>query len=90
MGSTNCRLRAITSNDNERSGGLECDVHNLGIVLLEVLSGRKAHDQDYTPPRIVPQFLLFPVAHEQKLHFLPLLVGRSRAAGRDAKKMKRE
>ncbi|KAB1223838.1 Serine/threonine-protein kinase-like protein CCR1 [Morella rubra] len=43
----------ITSNDNDRSGGLECDVHNLGIVLLEVLSGRKAYDRDCTPPRIV-------------------------------------
>ncbi|KAM2624871.1 hypothetical protein TB1_031809 [Malus domestica] len=29
------------------------DVYNFGIVLLEILSGRKAYDRDYTPPSIV-------------------------------------
>jgi hypothetical protein len=43
----------ITSNDKDLSGDLESDVHNFGIVLLEVLSGRKAYDRDYTPPSIV-------------------------------------
>lgn len=44
----------ITSNDDkDLSGDLERDVHKFGIVLLEVVSGRKAFDRDYTPPSIV-------------------------------------
>lgn len=29
------------------------DVYSFGIILLEILSGRKAYDKDYTPPSIV-------------------------------------
>ncbi|XP_077227341.1 serine/threonine-protein kinase-like protein CCR1 [Tasmannia lanceolata] len=29
------------------------DVYSFGVVLLEILSGRKAYDKDYTPPSIV-------------------------------------
>lgn len=29
------------------------DIYNFGIVLLEILSGRKAYDRDCTPPSIV-------------------------------------
>ncbi|KAG6642955.1 serine/threonine-protein kinase-like protein CCR1 [Carya illinoinensis] len=43
----------ITPNDKDLSGDLGSDVYNFGIVLLEVLSGRKAYDRDCTPPSIV-------------------------------------
>ncbi|MBA0808922.1 hypothetical protein Gohar_024621, partial [Gossypium harknessii] len=39
--------------DNDLSGNMEDDVYNFGIVLLEILSGRKAYDRDCTPPGIV-------------------------------------
>ncbi|PPD80173.1 hypothetical protein GOBAR_DD22897 [Gossypium barbadense] len=39
--------------DNDLSGNMEDDVYNFGIVLLEVLSGRKTYDRDCTPPEIV-------------------------------------
>ncbi|KAG8493269.1 hypothetical protein CXB51_010736 [Gossypium anomalum] len=44
-------VSAIT--DNDLSGNMEDDVYNFGIVLLEILSGRKAYDRDCTPPGIV-------------------------------------
>lgn len=34
-------------------GDLASDVYNFGIVLLEILSGRKAYDRDYNPPSII-------------------------------------
>lgn len=42
-----------SSNDKDLSGDLKTDVYNYGIVLLEILSGRKAYDRDYTPPSVV-------------------------------------
>ncbi|KAK9024117.1 hypothetical protein V6N11_004295 [Hibiscus sabdariffa] len=39
--------------DTDVSGDMEDDVYNFGIVLLEILSGRKAYDRDCTPPGIV-------------------------------------
>ncbi|KAJ7972406.1 Kinase family protein [Quillaja saponaria] len=43
----------ITSNDKDLNADLEGDVYNFGIVLLEILSGRKSYDRDFTPPNIV-------------------------------------
>ncbi|XP_031284375.1 serine/threonine-protein kinase-like protein CCR1 [Pistacia vera] len=43
----------LTSNERDFSGDIQNDVYNFGIVVLEILSGRKAYDREYTPPGIV-------------------------------------
>ncbi|KAM7254716.1 hypothetical protein ACFE04_019957 [Oxalis oulophora] len=42
----------VTSKEQE-SGNVKDDVYDFGIVLLEILSGRKAYDRDCTPPNII-------------------------------------
>lgn len=43
----------LTPNEKDLNGDVHMDVYNFGIVLLEILSGRKAYDRDCTPPSIV-------------------------------------
>lgn len=40
-------------NEKDLSEDMKKDVYNFGVVLLEILSGRKAYDVDYSPPNIV-------------------------------------
>lgn len=42
-----------TPNESDINEDMSSDVYHFGIVLLEVLSGRKAHDADCLPPSIV-------------------------------------
>ncbi|XP_070008837.1 serine/threonine-protein kinase-like protein CCR1 [Nicotiana sylvestris] len=43
----------LTPNEKDLNGDVTTDVYNFGIVLLEILSGRKAYDRDCTPPSII-------------------------------------
>ncbi|XP_015877135.2 serine/threonine-protein kinase-like protein CCR2 [Ziziphus jujuba] len=43
----------MSASDKDLDGDMEGDVYNFGIVLLEILSGRKAYDRDCTPSGIV-------------------------------------
>ncbi|KAK8512358.1 hypothetical protein V6N12_032078 [Hibiscus sabdariffa] len=48
-------FRLVTSSERnlDPNGDMKSDVYSFGIVLLEILSGRKAYDRDYTPASIV-------------------------------------
>lgn len=43
----------LTCGDRDQNGDVQSDVYSFGIVLLEILSGRKAYDGDFAPPNIV-------------------------------------
>ncbi|GLT92389.1 hypothetical protein SLE2022_102290 [Rubroshorea leprosula] len=43
----------LPSSERDLTGDMKNDVHGFGIVLLEILSGRKSYDIEYTPPSIV-------------------------------------
>ncbi|XP_047336949.1 serine/threonine-protein kinase-like protein CCR1 [Impatiens glandulifera] len=43
----------IAPSEKDLSGDVRDDVYNFGIVLLEILSGRKAYDRECTPPSII-------------------------------------
>ncbi|CAL5419941.1 unnamed protein product [Camellia sinensis] len=46
-------FRLLTPNDRDLNRDMKDDIYNFGIVLLEILSGRKAFDRDCTTPSIV-------------------------------------
>ncbi|KAK4272879.1 hypothetical protein QN277_021374 [Acacia crassicarpa] len=43
----------LTCGDKDQNGDVQSDVYNFGVVLLEILSGRKAYDGDFAPPNII-------------------------------------
>ncbi|GFY93337.1 CRINKLY4 related 1 [Actinidia rufa] len=43
----------LTPNGRDLNSDMKDDVYKFGIVLLEILSGRKAYDRDWNPPSIV-------------------------------------
>lgn len=43
----------LSANERDLNVDTESDIYNFGIVLLEILSGRKTYDRDCTPPGIV-------------------------------------
>ncbi|CAA2979891.1 serine threonine- kinase CCR1 [Olea europaea subsp. europaea] len=43
----------LTRQERGLNADMSTDVYNFGIVLLEILSGRKAYDADFTPPNVV-------------------------------------
>ncbi|KAK3038438.1 hypothetical protein RJ639_030604 [Escallonia herrerae] len=43
----------LTIKERDLAGDMRADVYSYGVVLLEILSGRKAYDRDCTPPNIV-------------------------------------
>lgn len=43
----------LTPNESDINQDMKTDVYNFGIVLLEILSGRKAYDVECLPPSIV-------------------------------------
>nr|XP_009791124.1 PREDICTED: serine/threonine-protein kinase-like protein CCR1 [Nicotiana sylvestris] len=46
-------FRLLTPNEKDLNGDVTTDVYNFRIVLLKILSGRKAYDRDCTPSSII-------------------------------------
>ncbi|KAL4296949.1 hypothetical protein GQ457_12G010300 [Hibiscus cannabinus] len=62
-------LVTSSERDLELNGDMKSDVYSFGIVLLEILSGRKAYDRNYTPASIVD----WAVPSLNRVRQLPLL-----------------
>ncbi|KAH6805968.1 CRINKLY4 related 1 [Perilla frutescens var. frutescens] len=43
----------LTPKEGDSTSDMRMDVYGFGVVLLEILSGRKAYDEECTPPNIV-------------------------------------